>query len=98
MENLETVAKNIIKLQTNGSEVETLSNGFMRQNYWLAFGKHKGKQPWAVVAADPGYYIWAWENVRNKMPERLQNFIREMAPHIKAAAEAKTKKDDNLFS
>lgn len=29
----------------------------------LTFGKYKGRTPWELYQDDPGYLVWAWENV-----------------------------------
>lgn len=35
------------------------------------FGKHWGKTASQIAEIDPGYIVWAWENVAKQNPERV---------------------------
>jgi hypothetical protein len=80
-----------------GKGLRPMSNGFMRENLWLRFGKYRDQHPWFILEKDPGYYLWAWENVRGKMPDMLKQFITEFSSDIKRLSEERNKKESNLF-
>ena len=73
------------------------SNGFMDKNFWLKFGKHRDKHPWKILEDDPNYYIWAWKNVRHKMPKLLKDFIINFNKDIEILAEKKNLEEKNIF-
>ena len=73
---------------------DKISNYAFRKNkLWLEFGKYKKYDPWEVLENDPGYLIWAWKNVKNKLPTAFVDFIKDFSSDIKDLAEAQ----DDIF-
>lgn len=80
-----------------GKGIRELSNGFMRNNFWLNFGKHSRTNPWDLAWNYPSYLIWAYENVHDKLPAGLREFIETFNEDIKERAKEIEDKKRNLF-
>lgn len=60
----------------------------------LNFGKYKRQRLDIIAWNDPAYLKWAWNNIREKLPYGVKEFIRDMKDEMEEDIKNQDKQDE----